>query len=130
MLLDGDRRRPAVLVGIAETMQRAHARIAHPGEDELVGATHADELVVDQVGRHPDQREAPAALADDLMPGCERDQVGEPLHGHGVAIPDGRFHGLGEGKETGHAGVPVSGSSSFTGPHVWGQMPKTRWVRQ
>jgi hypothetical protein len=29
--------------------------------------------------------------------------MGEPFHGHGIAIPDGRFHGLGKGDETGHA---------------------------
>src|SRR5712691_11722134 len=42
MLLDRDRHRPAVLVGVAETMQRADARIAHPRENQLLGAAHAD----------------------------------------------------------------------------------------
>jgi hypothetical protein len=31
--------------------------------------------------------------------------MGEPFHGHDIAIPDGRFDGLGEGQETGHAGT-------------------------
>ena len=105
MLLDRDRLRPAVLDRVAEAVQRADAGIAAPGEHQLVGAAHADELVVDEVRRHPDQREMLAALADDLVPRRIRNEMGEPLHGHGIAIPDGRFDGLGEGQETGHAGT-------------------------
>ena len=105
MLLDRDRPRPAVLVGVAEAVQRADAGVADPGEDQLVGAAHADELIVDEVGRHPDEGEMPAALADDLVSRRIRNEMGEPLHGHGIAIPDGRFDGLGEGQETGHAGT-------------------------
>src|SRR5262245_25001228 len=103
MLLDGDGSGPAILVGIAEAMQRADPGIADPGEDQLVGAAHADELVVDQVGRHPDQGQMPAALADDLVAGRERDEMGEALHGDGVAITDGLFHRLGQGEKTRHA---------------------------
>ena len=47
----------------------------------------------------------PAALADDLVPGRIRNEMGEPLHGDRIAIPDGLFDGLGEGQETGHAGT-------------------------
>jgi hypothetical protein len=103
MLLDRDRRRPAVLVGIPEAMQRADAGIADPGEYELIGTAHADELIVNEVGRHSDQGEMAAALADDLVPRRKRDEMGEPLHGHRVAIADGRFHGRGKREETGHA---------------------------
>jgi hypothetical protein len=103
MLLDRDRNRPAILVGVAETVQRSDAGIADPGEHELVGASHADELIVDEVGRHPDQGQMPAALADDLVSGREWDQMGEAFHGHRIAIPDGRFHGLGQRQETRHA---------------------------
>ena len=105
MLLDRDRTRPAVLESVAEAVQRTDAGIADPGEDQLVGAAHADELIVDQVGRHPDEGQMLAALTDDLVSGRMRNQMGEPLHGHGIAIPDGRFHGLGEGQETRHAGT-------------------------
>ena len=52
-------------------MQRADAGIAAPGEHELVDAAHADELVVDQVRRHADQRQALALLADHLVAGGE-----------------------------------------------------------
>jgi hypothetical protein len=103
MLLDRNRARPAALVGVAEAVQRADAGIADPGEDELVGAAHADELIVDEVGRHPDQGEVPAALADDLVSRRERNEMGEPLHRHRIAIADGGFHGFGEGQDAGHA---------------------------
>ena len=48
MLLDCERARPAVLVGVAEPVQRADPGIAHPGEHQPVGAAHADELIVDR----------------------------------------------------------------------------------
>jgi glutaconate CoA-transferase subunit A len=51
-------------------VQRADARIAAPGEHHLVNAAHADELVVDEVRRHPDQRQALALLADDFVAGA------------------------------------------------------------
>src|SRR5947207_3291890 len=86
MLLDRDRRPPAVLVGIAEPMQRADAGIADPGEYELVGAAHADELIVNEVGGHSDQGQVAAALADDLVSRRKRDEMGESLHGHRIAI--------------------------------------------
>ena len=69
MLLDRQRARPAVLDGIAQAVQRADAGIAAPGEDHLLGAAHADQLVVDEVRRHADQREVAAALPDHLVAG-------------------------------------------------------------
>ena len=51
VLVQFQRLRPLLLDGIAQTMQRADARIAAPGEGELSRAAHADQLVVDQVGR-------------------------------------------------------------------------------
>ena len=92
--------RPARLIGkadgVAEPVQRAHPRVATPGEDELGGAAHADQLVIDQVGRHPDEGEPPLALADDLVAGRMGDEMGEPLHGDRVAVGDGLGHRLRE----------------------------------
>ena len=82
--------------------------IAHPGEHELVGAAHADELVVDEVGRHPDESEMPAPLADDLMPGRIRNEMGEPFHGHRIAVSDGRFDGLGKSEQPRHGHDPIA----------------------
>jgi len=84
-------------------VQRADAGIAAPREDEFARAPHADELVVDQVGRHADQRKVAPALPDDLMAGGEGDQVGEPFHGHGVAVADVFRNRVGKCKEAWHA---------------------------
>ena len=96
VLLYLQRDRPGMLHRVAEPVQRADARIAAPGEDQLAGAACADELVVDQVGRHPDQGQIPAPLPDHLVSGGERDQVRESLHGHGVPVVNRPLHGFGE----------------------------------
>src|SRR5438445_5101823 len=71
MLFQLQRLRPAVLDGVAQPVQGAHPGIAAPRENELARAAHADELIVDQVGRHADQREVATALADDLVAGSK-----------------------------------------------------------
>ena len=86
VLLDLERARPAVLDRVPEPVQRAHPGIAAPGEDQLAHAARADQLVVNQVRRHPDHGEVPASLPYHLVPGRERDQVGEPLHRDDVAV--------------------------------------------
>ena len=45
-----------------------------------------DHLVVDEVRGQARQGEVALALADDLVPGGERDEVGEPLDRHSVAV--------------------------------------------
>ena len=67
-------------------MQRADAGIATPRERELRRATGADQLVVDDVGRHPHQVQVAAALADDLVTGGVRDEVGEAFERDLVAV--------------------------------------------
>ena len=52
----------------------------------LRGAPGADQLVVDDVGRHPHQVQVAPALADDLVPGGVRDEVGEALERRRVAV--------------------------------------------
>ena len=75
-------------------MQRADTGIPTPRENRFLGAAHADELVIDQVRRHPDQRQAFALLADNLVAGGVRDKVGETLESDGIAITNGGFHGF------------------------------------
>src|SRR5436190_17768647 len=99
-----NRHRPAALIGIAEAMQRADAGIADPGKDELIGATHPDELIVNEIGRHPDERKMAAPLANDLVPSRERNEMREPFHRYGIAVAQGLFHGFGEAKEARHCG--------------------------
>jgi len=74
-------------------MQRSDAGIAAPGEHEFLRAPRADHLVVQQIGGHANQREVGASLADDLVPGGERNQVGESLEGD--RVPVAHVHGDG-----------------------------------
>ena len=55
----------------------------------LLHAAHADELVVDEIGRHADQREPFAALPDDLVARGMGNEMREALKRDGVAIADG-----------------------------------------
>ena len=93
VLLELERHRPVVLDRIAQAMQRADARIAAPGEDELARTAHADQLVVDDVGRHPHERQLTAPLPDQLLACRIRDEVREALERHHVAVA----HELGDG---------------------------------
>ena len=86
---------------VAEAVQRADARVAAPGEDQLARAAGADQLVVDDVRRHPHERQVALALADDLVPGGDGDQVGEALQRDGVAVVDEVGDGVGEGGDLG-----------------------------
>ena len=67
-------------------MQRADSGIAAPGENQLADCAHTDQLVIENVGRHADQRQIAAALPDHLVPRCEWDEVREPFHCNGVPI--------------------------------------------
>ena len=86
VFLERERPRPAVLDRVAQPVQRPDAGVAAPREDERRGAAGADQLIVDQVRGHAHEREVAAALADDLVPGRERDQVREALHRDDVAV--------------------------------------------
>ena len=102
VLLDLERPRPALLVGVAEAVQRADAGIAAPGEHHLLRRAHADQLIVDQVGRHAHQGQVLAALADGLVAGGVGDEVREALEGGGVAVADDLLDGFGKRQELGH----------------------------
>ena len=103
VLLELERRRPAVLDRVAEPVQRADAGIAAPGEDELPRAAHPDQLVVDDVGRHPDQRQVAPFLPDQLVPRGVRNQVREALERDGVAVVDELGDRIGELDDRGHS---------------------------
>jgi hypothetical protein len=79
VLLDLERLRPAVFDRVAEAMERSDAGIAAPREHQLRRGAAADHLVVDQIRRHPDQREIRQPLPDDFMAGRKRDEVREAL---------------------------------------------------
>jgi hypothetical protein len=67
-------------------MQRTDAGIAAPGKGHALGATHADQLIVDQIGRHADQGQAFPFLADHFVSGGKRNQMREAFHRNGVAV--------------------------------------------
>ena len=75
-----------MLDGVAEAVEGAHARVAAPGKDQFPRASHAYELVVDQVRRHPDEGEVSPSLAHDLVGRGGRYQMGEPFQGNRVAV--------------------------------------------
>ncbi len=62
----------------------------------------ADHLVVEQVGRHPDQREIAEALTDDFVPGGERNEVGEPFERDRVAGVDELADRVGKTEKSTH----------------------------
>ena len=68
--------------------EAADARVAEPAEHELGGHAAGDHLVVDDVGGEAGQGQVALALADDLVPGREADEVGEALDRDGVAVAD------------------------------------------
>ena len=101
VLLELERRRPAVLDRVAEPVQRADAGVAAPREDELARAAHPDQLVVDDVRRHPDERQVAPLLPDQLVARGVRDQMREALERDGVAVAR-------RGRATASASVTIS----------------------
>src|SRR5262249_16922133 len=83
-----ERARPVVLLGIPETMKQTEPWIAGPRKDELLGAAHADHLVVDDIRAHPDQREVPALLPNNFMARRKGHYMTAAFHRHTVAIVD------------------------------------------
>ena len=109
VLLELERRRPAVLDSVAEPVQGADARIPAPGEDQLPRAAHPDQLVADQVGRHADEREVFPPLPDQLVAGRVRDQVREALERDDVAVVDEGGDRVSERKDLGHQLIRSTG---------------------
>src|SRR5215475_14105776 len=104
-------------------MQRADAWIAAPGEHELPGTAHADELVVKEVGRHLDEGQPASSMPDDLVARGIRDEMGKSLHRYGIAVPDAVLHGFGQGQETRHqVKIRLGWLELFTGHVGRGQM--------
>jgi len=103
MLFDLERLRPALLDGIPEAMQRADARVASPGENQLLRAAGANQLVVEEIRRHPNQRQVADALTDDLVARRERNEMREALECDPMPRPDHLPDGVCEGHHDGHA---------------------------
>jgi hypothetical protein len=94
VLLNFEFVRCRVFNGVSKTVQGTRTRIAGPRKHELLGASHSDELVVNDVRRHANEREFATPLADDLVTRRERNQVSKPLQRDSVAIMDLVSNGL------------------------------------
>jgi hypothetical protein len=57
-----------------------------PQENQLARTAGTDQLVVDQVRRHPHQGQVFLALTNDFMTRRRRDQVGEAFERDGIAV--------------------------------------------
>ena len=71
------------------------------------GAAGADQLIVDDVRRHADERQVLALLPDDFVAGGERNQVREALEGDGVAVVHEFFDGVSELKDGSQRSIPA-----------------------
>ncbi len=105
--------RPAVLNRVTQTMQRADAGIAAPGKYQPGHAAHADELIVNEIRRHADERQSFPALTDNLVAGGMGNKMREALERDGVAVADGGLDSFGERGNTRHAGY-----FQVTGPYL------------
>ena len=120
VLLDFERPRIGPFDRPPHGVQRAHARVAEPAEDELAGGAGGHHLVHEQVRRQAHESEVAPPLADDFVSGGKRDQVGEPLQHDRVPVAYEAAHrllhgqdlGLGQGGDFRHriiVGAPASG---------------------
>src|SRR5882724_4604161 len=106
-LVDLQRLRPILFDRLAQSVERAHARIASPGEDQLARQAHADDLVIDQIGGHADQCQIALALANRLQRRRRGDQMGKAFEGDAIAVLDQMPHRLGQTRNFRH--VPPAG---------------------
>src|SRR5437016_2349044 len=70
----------------AASFLQPESRVSGAAEHELAGAAGRDHLVADHIGRDPGEGQVALALANDLVPRGERDQVREALDRDGVAV--------------------------------------------
>ncbi len=110
VLGDLDRPRPPVLDRIPEAVKRTDPRIAPVGEDQLASHAHPDHLVVEDIRGHPDQLQLGALLAQHLVTGGERDQVGKSFERHAVAIVDELSDGVFDRNQVSHECVRYANS--------------------
>ena len=67
-------------------MERSNPGIAAPRENQFCRHAHADHLIVDEIWRHSNKRQTLFPLSDNLVAGCERNEMREPFAGKVIAI--------------------------------------------
>jgi hypothetical protein len=117
VFLDGDGPRPAVFNGITKAMQGSHPRITTPRKNQLSSATHADHLIVDQVGCHSNQREVSALLANDFVSCGERYQMSETFQCENTTVLHQSGDSFAQCTESGQNGSTRPGSDEW-GSHL------------
>jgi hypothetical protein len=83
-------------------MQRADAGISAPRKDQFARATHSDHLIVNEIRRHPDEREIFKPRTNDLVAGGKGDQMRKTLERDDVAGMHVSCDGFGEAKSFAH----------------------------
>ena len=78
------------------------------------GPAHPDHPVVEHIRSHADQLELAAALAQQLVPGRERDQVREPRR-HRDAVTDQVRDGVAQWDDGGDGIAQPTGTGACTG---------------
>jgi hypothetical protein len=87
---------PLLLDCIPQAVQGTNPWVTSPGKDQLPRATGADELIVYQVWRQPDQCQIAPALPNDFVPGGKRNQMREAFEGNSIAITHSILDGFSE----------------------------------
>ncbi len=95
-LLNRQRSRPAILHRVAKAVQRPYARISAPRKSQLLCAPSSNQLVIDDVRGHANQRQVSSALANNLVPGGKWNEMGKPLQRNAVAVVHMRGNRLGQ----------------------------------
>src|SRR5207244_941540 len=82
---------------VSKSMQGTDTRVSAPGKNEFSDATCADQLVINQVGGHANQREILLLLPNDFVACGKRNEVSETLERNRIAVVYELVNGLGEG---------------------------------
>src|SRR6185503_14821804 len=109
VLLDLELRR-GCLDPAPDRVEPTDPRISQPREHELAGDAARDHLVVDHVGCEPGERQVALALADDLVPGGEADEVREALDRDRVAVADELRDGVAHRGDLAHEAIMPAGT--------------------
>src|ERR1700756_808081 len=97
VFLDFERFRPPVLDRIPKSMQRSDTGISAPGKNKFSDTSGTDQLVINQIRRHTNQRQVPFALSNDFVPRRERNEMREAFECNRIAVANEFMNRLREG---------------------------------
>jgi len=85
---------PSVFDSISESMQQSQAGIPAQEKTRFPGTTHADHLIVNDIGCEPDKGEIAPLLPDDFVSGSKRNEMTETLEREGIPVVNEFVDGL------------------------------------